>query len=54
MKPKKTKQEQIGILKEKARKLYEQDFTTREIGRMLGKSHAWVAIVVKETDKDLT
>lgn len=48
MKPKKTKQQGIKNLKQKALKLYKQDFTTREIGKLIGKSHAWVANVVKE------
>ena len=49
MKPKKTKQQQIETLKKKARKLYREDFTTREIGKLISKSHTWVAAAVKET-----
>jgi len=48
MKPKKTKQQGIEILKKKARRLYREDFTTREIGKLIGKSHTWVASAVKE------
>ena len=32
----------------KAQALYKQGLTTREIGKALGKSHAWVALAVKK------
>jgi hypothetical protein len=48
MKPKKTKQQQTDVIKRKARKLYREGFTTREIGNLVKRSHAWVALVVKE------
>ena len=32
----------------KALALYKQGLTTREIGKALGKSHAWVALAVKK------
>ncbi|MDP2967053.1 MAG: hypothetical protein Q8N87_01430 [bacterium] len=50
MKPKKTKQQEIEALKQKARDLFSAGYTTREISKILEKkrSHAWVAIVVKE------
>ena len=51
MKPKRTKQQQIEVLKKKARKLYWEDFTTREIGKLIGKSHTWVASAVKGKEK---
>lgn len=35
-------------LKEKAKKLYRQGLTTREVGKIIGKSHEWVAKSVKE------
>jgi transposase-like protein len=44
---KQTKQQEKEILKEKAISLYKQGFTTREIGRTIGKSHSWVALIVK-------
>ena len=48
MRPKKTKQQQIEVLKQKARDLFIAGYTTREVGKMIKKSHAWVALVVKE------
>jgi ribosomal protein S17E len=48
MKPKKTKQQQIEVLKQKARDLSIAGYTTREVGKMIKKSHAWVALVVKD------
>lgn len=32
----------------KAQRLYKQGFSTREVGKMIGKSHGWVAYVLKE------
>ena len=32
----------------KALALYKQGLTTREIGKALGKSHAWAALAVKK------
>ena len=50
MRPKKTKQQQIEMLKQKARDLFIAGYTTREIEKILKhkRSHAWVALVVKE------
>jgi hypothetical protein len=50
MKPKKTKQQQIEVLKQKARDLFSAGYTTREIEKILKqkRSHAWIALVVKE------
>ena len=48
MKPKRTKQTKIEALKQKARKLYALGYTTREVGHEIKKSHAWVALVVKD------
>lgn len=45
---KKTKREEIDARKKKAKELYEQGFTTREIGRMLERSHGWVSLVINE------
>ena len=47
MKLKKTKKKKRKILVSLARKLYRQGLTTREIGLKIGKSHTWVANVVK-------
>jgi transposase len=48
---KRTKQEKRLGLKKIAIQLYDRGFTTREIGKKLGRSHAWVALVVKEFEK---
>ena len=48
MKLKKTKQEKLEVLIMIAKDLYKKGFTTREIGSRLGRSHAWVANVVKK------
>lgn len=48
MKPKKTKQQERNRKKKRAISLYKQDFTTREISKLIGRSHTWVAQVVKE------
>jgi len=50
------KRKKIEDLKERAFVIYREGFTTREVGEMIGKSHAWVATAVKDklsTDKDL-
>ena len=31
--------------------LYKQGLTTREVGKIVGRSHAWVALVVKKFEK---
>jgi hypothetical protein len=52
---KKTKSEEIKNKKLEAIVLFNAGFTTREIGKRVGRSHAWVAVVVKETTiKDLS
>ena len=48
MKPKKTKQQKIELLKQKARTLSRLGYTTREIGKIIGRSHAWVALAIKK------
>ena len=48
MKPKKTKQQEIDLRKQKARDLFRAGYTTREIGRVVGRSHAWVALAVRK------
>jgi hypothetical protein len=56
MKPKKLKQQEIDLLKQRAIELWKLDYTTRQISEMLGKkengkpirSHAWVYNVVNE------
>ena len=37
--------------REKALNLYKKGMTTREVGKILGKSHSWVAEVVKDVPK---
>jgi len=65
MKPKRTKLNEINQKKLEAILLFNAGFTTREIGKRVGRSHAWVALIVKNTtvkdlsttlpiDKDLT
>lgn len=55
MKPKKTKLEIIKQKKLEAIALFNAGLTTREIGKRVGRSHAWVANVVKNTTiKDLS
>jgi transposase-like protein len=43
----KYQQERRRKLVRKAVALYKKGYTTREVGRMLARSHAWVAYVVK-------
>jgi hypothetical protein len=55
MKLKKTQLEKLKQKKLEAIALFNAGFTTREIGKRVGRSHAWVALVVKETTiKDLS
>ena len=55
MKPKRLKQQEINKKKLEAIVLFNAGFTTREIGKKVGYSHAWVADVVKNTTiKDLS
>ena len=51
MKPKKTKQNKIKELKEKAKQLCRLGYTTREIGKIVNRSHAWVALAIKKSKK---
>lgn len=48
---KKQKELHLG---EKAQKLYREGFTTREVGKMVGRSHQWVALRVKNLSTSLT
>lgn len=48
MKHKKTEQEKKKILIGVAKELYKKGYTTREIGKQIDRSHAWVALVVKK------
>ena len=48
MKPKRTKQEKIKALKKRARELAKLNYTTREIGKIIHRSHAWVALAIKK------
>jgi hypothetical protein len=47
-----TRQIETEITKEKARKLSAMGLTVREVGRVIGKSHTWVANTLKETPVD--
>jgi transposase len=49
---KKTEQEKRLALKKIAIQLYNEGLTTREIEKLLRRSHAWVALVVKESEED--
>ena len=40
--------QKIEQLKKKAIQLYRQGYTLREVGRVVGRSHQWVALVLKE------
>lgn len=52
MKPKATIQKLIEAKKEEARRLFKRGLTTREIGVIVSRSHAWVANAVKNTPVD--
>lgn len=39
------------LRKKRAWILYQQGLTTREVGRIVNRSHAWVALIVKEFEK---
>ena len=39
--------QKIQKVKEKALVLYKQGLTTREVGKIIGRSHQWVALRVK-------
>ena len=49
----KYKKKKIEKLKIKARKLYKQGLTLREIGKILNKSHQWVYMAIKN-EKQVT
>ena len=42
------KKQKREIIKKSAKELYKQGLSTREIGKILNRSHAWVAYVIKE------
>jgi transposase-like protein len=35
-------------LKKQAVQLYKQGYTLRQVGQLIGRSHQWVALVLKE------
>jgi DNA invertase Pin-like site-specific DNA recombinase len=39
--------------REKARRLYKQGFTTREVGNMVGKSRTWVWEAIKKLSTEI-
>jgi transposase-like protein len=47
-----TKKNETDKKKERARELAKIGLTTREIGKIVGKSHAWVAVAIKEKAVD--
>ncbi len=49
MKPSKYQLRRKAELVKKAQKLYKQGLSTREIAPLIDRSHAWVALAVKET-----
>ena len=40
--------QEVKKLKIKAFKLYKQGLTTRQVGELINRSHAWVALAIKE------
>jgi len=57
MKPSNYQREKTNNLKEEAYNLYKLGFSTRRAGKILGKSHQWISLAVKEkraVDKSLT
>jgi orotate phosphoribosyltransferase-like protein len=40
----------INELKRKALLLYEKGLTTREVGKIIGRSHTWVWLVIQEKE----
>lgn len=42
------KKQQRELLKEQVLELYKQGYSTRYIGKVLKRSHSWVAYVLKE------
>lgn len=52
MKISKYKQELIRARKQRAFDLYKSGLTTRQVGHLINRSHAWVALAVKELSTD--
>ena len=52
MKPSETKKRNIEALKEKARILYRELGTYRQVGDLIKRSHTWVANAVREEGVD--
>ena len=48
MKLKITKAKEKKVLVAIAKQLFKKGFTTREIGSKIGRSHTWVAEIIKE------
>ena len=48
MKPSPYKQKRIEALKAKAKELYKLGYSTREVSKVLNRSHNWVAMAVRE------
>jgi len=47
MKLSKFQQKKNLLLRAKAKKLYKQGLSTREVGKIIGRSHTWVENAVK-------
>ena len=47
----KYQKEKLQELKKKAAKLYREGFTTRQVGKVVGRSRQWVSDAVKEFDR---
>lgn len=48
MKPSEYQRKKTEELKKKAQALYKDGLSTREVGEVIKRSHAWVALAVKE------
>lgn len=48
MPPSEFKLKKINELKKKSVTLYKSGLSTREVAKVIGRSHAWVALAVKE------
>ena len=47
----KIKKQKIDEMKTLAKKMYADGYVCREIGEILGRSHTWVWLVIKEENK---
>jgi len=54
MKISKYKRTKIEELKRTALVLYKEGYSLRQVGAMVGMSHQWVNLAIKELDNDLS